>query len=113
MGIKKRRAAWETLKATAESGAPRLVLATGKYLGEGFDDARLDTLLLAMPVSWKGTVAQYAGRLHRLFVDKQAVTIYDFLDDSVPVLARMFERHKKGYAAIGYQVREGGETKDT
>ena len=111
MGLKKQRAAWEKLKATAESGAPRLVLATGKYLGEGFDDARLDTLLLAMPVSWKGTVAQYAGRLHRLFVDKQAVTIYDFVDDSVPVLARMFERRKKGYEAIGYtmQVEKGEE----
>ena len=105
MGAKQRRAAWGTLKATAESGEPRLVLATGKYLGEGFDDARLDTLLLAMPVSWKGTVAQYAGRLHRLFADKQAVIIYDFLDDSVPVLARMFERRKKGYAAIGYTVQ--------
>jgi len=109
MGIKRRRVAWETLKATANSGAPRLVLATGRYLGEGYDDARLDTLLLAMPVSWKGTVAQYAGRLHRLFIDKQAVTVYDFVDDLVPVLARMFERRKKGYAAIGYQVREGGE----
>jgi len=109
MGVKQRRAAWEALKETAESGAPRLVLATGKYLGEGFDDARLDTLLLAMPVSWKGTVAQYAGRLHRLFADKRTVMIYDFLDDSVPVLGRMFERRKKGYAAIGYTVEgEGG-----
>ena len=112
MGVRQRRAAWEALKETAESGAPRLVLATGKYLGEGFDDARLDTLLLAMPVSWKGTVAQYAGRLHRLFADKQVVTIYDFLDDSVPVLARMFERRKKGYAAIGYTIPDENDVFD-
>ena len=113
MGVKQRRAAWETIKGTAESGAPRLVLATGKYLGEGFDDARLDTLLLAMPVSWKGTIAQYAGRLHRLFADKQGVTIYDFLDDSVPVLARMFDRRKKGYEAIGYAIQGEGSASDS
>ncbi|MDP6631797.1 MAG: DEAD/DEAH box helicase family protein [Kiritimatiellia bacterium] len=112
MGVKQRRAAWEALKETSKSGAPRLVLATGKYLGEGFDDARLDTLLLAMPVSWKGTVAQYAGRLHRLFADKRTVTIYDFLDDSVPVLGRMFERRKKGYAAIGYAIQDENDVFD-
>jgi superfamily II DNA or RNA helicase len=60
--------------------------------------------LLAMPVSWRGTIAQYAGRLHRLFDSKQAVIIYEFVDDSVPVLARMFERRKKGYTAIGYSI---------
>lgn len=104
MGQKKRRAAWNVLQNTAASGAPRLVLATGRYLGEGFDDASLDTLLLAMPISWKGTVAQYAGRLHRLYAGKQAVVIYDFVDDSVPVLARMFERRKRGYASLGYSL---------
>jgi len=109
MGVRQRRAAWETLRATAVSGVPRLVVATGKYLGEGFDDARLDTLLLAMPVSWKGTVAQYAGRLHRLFAGKQKVMICDFLDESVPVLVRMFERRKTGYAAIGYSLEQPPE----
>jgi superfamily II DNA or RNA helicase len=104
MGLKKRREAWDILQSTAISGAPRLVLATGKYLGEGFDDARLDALLLAMPISWKGTVAQYAGRLHRLYAGKQAVVIYDFVDNSVPVLVRMFERRKRGYASLGYSV---------
>lgn len=106
MGQKKRRAAWDVLQATTASGTPRLVLATGKYLGEGFDDARLDALLLAMPISWKGTVAQYAGRLHRLYTGKQAVVIYDFVDDLVPVLARMFERRKRGYASLGYSIAE-------
>ena len=104
MGAKKRRAAWKVLEATIASGAPRLVLATGKYLGEGFDDARLDTLLLAMPISWKGTLAQYAGRLHRLFAGKQSVVIHDFVDESVPVLVRMFEKRKRRYASLGYQI---------
>lgn len=113
MGVKQRRAAWQTIKETAESGAPRLVIATGKYLGEGFDDARLDTLLLAMPVSWKGTIAQYAGRLHRLFDGKREVIIYDCVDDSVPVLERMFERRKKGYTAIGYTITAEGVTQDS
>lgn len=106
MGIKKRRAAWEALQASTAAGTPRLVLATGRYLGEGFDDARLDTLLLAMPVSWKGTLAQYAGRLHRLFDGKQVVVIYDFVDDSPPVLLRMFEKRKKGYASLGYSIMD-------
>ena len=113
MGVKQRRVAWQSIKETADSGEPRLVIATGKYLGEGFDDARLDTLLLAMPVSWRGTIAQYAGRLHRLFDGKQAVIIYDFVDDAVPVLKRMFERRKKGYAAIGYAIAGAHATPNT
>ena len=109
MGVKARRAKNQVLVETAESGASRLVIATGKYLGEGFDDARLDTLLLAMPVSWRGTIAQYAGRLHRLAAGKREVIIYDFLDESVPVLKRMFERRCKGYGAIGYSFRQEDE----
>ena len=62
----------------------RLILATGRYAGEGFDDARLDTLFLAMPVSWKGTFVQYAGRIHRLHEGKKEVRIYDYVDSSVP-----------------------------
>jgi superfamily II DNA or RNA helicase len=82
----------------------RLVLATGRYIGEGFDDARLDTLFLALPVSWKGTLIQYAGRLHRLHPDKTEVCIYDYVDRDVPMLARMFERRLHGYRAIGYTI---------
>jgi superfamily II DNA or RNA helicase len=78
------------------------VLATGRYIGEGFDDARLDTLFLALPVSWKGTLVQYTGRLHRLHPGKSEVRIYDYVDDEVPVLQRMFERRLRGYRAIGY-----------
>jgi superfamily II DNA or RNA helicase len=80
----------------------RLVLATGRYAGEGFDDARLDTLFLAMPVSWKGTIVQYAGRLHRLHPAKKEVRIVDYVDRAVPMLQRMFERRLRGYRALGY-----------
>ena len=82
----------------------RLILATGRYIGEGFDDARLDTLFLALPVSWKGTLTQYAGRLHRLYPDKTEVRIYDYVDRNIPMLARMFDRRLRGYRAIGYTI---------
>jgi len=82
----------------------RVVLATGRFAGEGFDDARLDTLFLALPISWKGTLTQYAGRLHRLLPNKTEVRIYDYVDREVPVLARMFEKRLKGYRAMGYEV---------
>ncbi len=81
---------------------PRLVVATGRYIGEGFDDARLDTLFLAMPVSWKGTLVQYAGRLHRPRPGKTEVRIYDYVDRLVPMLVRMFDKRLRGYRAIGY-----------
>ena len=80
----------------------RLVLATGRYIGEGFDDSRLDTLFLAMPVSWKGTLIQYSGRLHRLHPNKTEVRIYDYVDREVPMLMRMFEKRLATYRAIGY-----------
>jgi superfamily II DNA or RNA helicase len=80
----------------------RLLLATGRYIGEGFDDARLDTLFLALPVAWKGTLVQYAGRLHRLHPGKREVRIYDYVDREVPVLLRMFEKRLRGYRSIGY-----------
>ncbi len=84
----------------------RLVLATGRYIGEGFDDARLDTLFLALPVSWKGTLVQYSGRLHRLHPGKREVRIFDYVDRGVPMLARMFGRRLRGYRAIGYEQGE-------
>jgi len=82
----------------------RVLLATGKYVGEGFDDPRLDSLFLTLPVSWRGTVAQYAGRLHRLYDAKREVRIYDYADVNVPMLGRMFDRRCRGYEAIGYTV---------
>ncbi len=84
---------------------PRIIVATGQFLGEGFDCPRLDTLFLAMPISWRGRIAQYAGRLHRLHAGKREVRIYDYVDLNVPILARMFDRRCEGYEAIGYAVR--------
>lgn len=104
MGKKKLTAALTAL-ATIPDDAERLVLATGKFIGEGFDDARLDTLLLTVPVSWRGTIAQYAGRLHRLHDGKNEVRIYDYADLNEPMLARMFDRRCKGYEAIGYTIQ--------
>jgi superfamily II DNA or RNA helicase len=80
----------------------RLLIATGRYLGEGFDDQRLDTLFLALPISWKGTLAQYVGRLHRACAGKRETRVHDYVDVRVPMLKRMFERRLKGYRAIGY-----------
>jgi superfamily II DNA or RNA helicase len=96
-----RRAAAAALTVIPDA-EPRLLIATGRYIGEGFDDARLDTLFLTMPVSWKGTLVQYAGRLHRLHPGKAEVRIYDYVDAGVPLLARMFEKRLRGYRALGY-----------
>jgi len=82
----------------------RVLLATGKYIGEGFDEPRLDTLFLTLPVSWRGTIAQYVGRLHRLHSGKRAVQVYDYADLDIPMLARMFDRRCKGYEAVGYSI---------
>jgi superfamily II DNA or RNA helicase len=82
----------------------RAVLATGGYIGEGFDDPRLDTLFLALPVSWRGTIAQYVGRLHRLHEGKREVRVYDYADLNVPMLSRMFDRRCRGYELLGYTI---------
>jgi superfamily II DNA or RNA helicase len=103
MGKKQRRSIAEALAAVPED-APRVILATGSYIGEGFDDARLDTLFLAMPISWKGTLQQYVGRLHRLHDAKRVVRVYDYVDSNVLMLARMYARRLKGYSAIGYRI---------
>ena len=82
----------------------RLVLVTGRYLGEGFDDPRLDTLFLTMPISWRGTLAQYVGRLHREHQGKDEVLVYDYTDGAVPVLERMAAKRRAGYRALGYVI---------
>lgn len=99
------RAATEQLAAMPE-GEPCLVLATGRYVGEGFDAPRLDTLLLGMPIAWKGTVVQYAGRLHRAFPGKRDALVYDYVDAEVPVLRRMFAKRLKAYRSLGYEAEE-------
>lgn len=104
MGKKQLATAQEKLESFSED-EPGLILATGRYLGEGFDNARLDTLFLAFPVSWKGIIVQYAGRLHRIHHKKRKVIIYDYADLDVPMLSKMFQRRLKGYKAIGYELK--------
>ena len=101
---KRQRLAMAERLASVPPDQGRVILATGKHIGEGFDDPRLDTLFLTMPVSWRGTVAQYAGRLHRLHDGKRDVRVYDYADLNVPMLARMFDRRCRGYEAIGYRI---------
>jgi len=103
MGRKQQITLMSQLKNVPED-EERLIIATGRYLGEGFDDARLDTLFLALPIAWRGTVAQYAGRLHRNYDLKSEVIIYDYVDEQVPVLAGMLRKRKNAYKAIGYKV---------
>jgi superfamily II DNA or RNA helicase len=109
MGKKQRRIAMATLAAIPDD-EPRVILATGRYLGEGFDDARLDTLFLAMPISWKGTLQQYVGRLHRLHHDKTEVRVYDYVDPRIPMLMRMLDKRLRGYRALGYSIDNGQMT---
>ncbi len=103
MGKKQTKAIMAALAATDKCKSV-VILATGRYLGEGFDLPNLDTLFLTFPVSWRGTLAQYAGRLHREFAGKTEVIVYDYMDQNVSVLSRMHAKRLKGYAALGYKV---------
>jgi superfamily II DNA or RNA helicase len=108
MTAKQRGQAKDALAAIPDE-AERVIVATGRYLGEGFDDARLDTLFLTMPISWRGTLAQYAGRLHRVHAAKREVIIYDYVDQDEPMLAKMAGRRRAGYSALGYCVSESDD----
>jgi superfamily II DNA or RNA helicase len=103
MGKRQKKAAMEKLASVSKIDS-KVILATGRYLGEGFDEARLDTLFLTLPVSWKGTVVQYAGRLHRNHHLKKEVLIYDYVDLNEIMLARMYERRRRSYKSIGYKI---------
>ena len=105
---KKELDAIQSRLAAIPSDEARLLLATGRYVGEGFDDARLDTLFLTLPISWQGTITQYVGRLHRLFHNKREVRVYDYADLNVPMLARMFDRRCRRYEGIGYTIQLPG-----
>lgn len=105
MGKKQLKAAMVALELIPDD-EEKVILATGRYLGEGFDEDRLDTLFLTLPISWKGTIAQYAGRLHRINDLKKEVLIYDYADLEVPMLLKMYERRLSGYRSIGYEIIE-------
>jgi superfamily II DNA or RNA helicase len=101
MKAKAQKEADRALKDVLDS-EERVLLATGRYLGEGFDDARLDTLFLTMPISWRGLLSQYAGRLHRLHPTKRDVMIYDYVDAREPMLRSMSMKRRAGYRMLGY-----------
>ena len=109
-----KKATREIFQSIADIPADRniILVATGHFIGEGFDEPRLDTLFLAMPISWKGTLQQYAGRLHRLYETKKEVKIYDYVDIQVKMLEKMYQRRLNGYASMGYRAR-GEELNDT
>lgn len=109
MGARQRAITAERFAATGNSA--RVIVATGSYIGEGFDDSRLDALFLAMPISWRGTLQQYVGRLHRLHDNKRLVEVFDYVDSNIPMLARMFERRLRGYKALGYSIQSGETTR--
>lgn len=103
-GHKAKREKLEALKAIPPD-EPLIIVATGRYIGEGFNEPRLDTLFLTMPIAWKGTLMQYAGRLHREFDGKREVRIYDYIDIHVKVLERMYQKRLRGYGELGYQTK--------
>ncbi|HQB35889.1 MAG TPA: phospholipase D-like domain-containing protein [Syntrophorhabdus sp.] len=107
MGGRGSRETKDVLVRISDTPADRslTLVATGRYIGEGFDEPRLDTLFLAMPISWKGTLQQYAGRLHRLYENKKEVRIYDYVDIHVRMLEKMYCKRLSGYASIGYSTR--------
>ena len=108
MAARDARAANKALE-TVSGDEERVLVATGRYLGEGFDDARLDTLFLTMPIAWRGTLAQYAGRLHRLYASKRDVIIYDYVDENEPLLAKMAGKREAGYRSLGYRTVQHAE----
>jgi superfamily II DNA or RNA helicase len=113
MGKKQRKELFERIQ-NLPPGETRVLLATGRYIGEGFDDERLDTLFLALPISWRGTLTQYAGRLHRFHASKREVIIYDYVDYNIPTLVNMFSKRRTGYRKIGYEIEnpESGNKAD-
>lgn len=114
MGKMGRKTTREVFQRIAEIPAGRniILVATGHFIGEGFDEPRLDTLFLAMPISWKGTLQQYAGRLHRLYEAKKEVKIYDYVDIQVRMLEKMYQKRLNGYASMGYKAK-GEEIDDS
>ncbi len=99
-----KKARTDIMQNLTKNSERRILLAIGKYIGEGFDDPKLDTLVLALPISWHGTVQQYVGRLHREHQDKNSVLVYDYMDEQSPMLMRMYQKRAKKYQTMGYQI---------
>ena len=114
IGKKKIKEIQDVIDEADRNNKPRIILATSSSIGEGFDDSRLDTLFLTMPVSWKGRIIQYVGRLHREHEDKEKVIVYDYLDN-MKVLEKMYNRRLKGYKIAGYEIieQEGSKKHET
>ncbi len=105
-GIKQRRKVAAQI-AEISTGIDRVLIATGRYIGEGFDDTRLDTLFLTLPVSWSGTLQQDVGRRHRLHAGKTEARVCDYVDEAVPMLSEMYRKRIRGYSAVGYRITDG------
>ena len=103
MGKKQLNAIMEEIQ-NIPKGKQRIILSTGKYLGEGFDLPFLDTLFLVFPFSWKGTLIQYTGRLNRNYHGKNEIQVFDYIDDKELTLAKMYQRRLRGYKALGFTV---------
>ncbi len=104
LGVKDRKLALDRIR-NLEDKDKVVIVATGKLIGEGFDLARLDTLFMAMPISWKGRIAQYVGRLNREYEGKEEVLVYDYIDVHIPVLEKMYHKRLTGYRLVGYTIR--------
>jgi superfamily II DNA or RNA helicase len=107
---KKQRTSLISALESLPEAAPRVLLATGTLIGEGFDHPPLDTLVLAMPISWRGILQQYAGRLHRAHAAKADIQVIDFVDEGQVALLRMWEKRKAGYKAMGYRLNDASAT---
>jgi len=107
-GTLKKKQTRETVESIRNlpEGSPLILLATGRFIGEGFDEPRLDTLFLGLPISWKGTLLQYAGRLHRIYDSKKKVIIFDYVDGDAGILGKMYKKRLQGYRNIGYRIWE-------
>ena len=101
---KLRTAILGNLSSRATEGHPFALLATASLLGEGFDMPELDTLFLAMPISFKGRLIQYAGRLHRFSKQKKSVRIYDYVEPDHPLTAQMYRKRTSAYREMGYSI---------
>jgi superfamily II DNA or RNA helicase len=110
VGKKQRQAIRDEIDRRFQEGGKFVLLATASLIGEGYDLPRLDTLFLAMPLSFKGRLIQYAGRLHRSHADKREIRVYDYLDEGNPLTMAMFRRRSSAYRQMGYRMVMDGDT---